>query len=125
MTRAFGNKVGVRLIDLSTREHIDFIQCTFARADTWALWQDGFPEDRPIESLRDVLALGFRGYVRMADYAPPLVRGLLVGVTSLTAWVVSFIPRGVGRIRPWVNKKQWVSCEFNRPLTRPVNRLQH
>ena len=61
MTRAFGNKVGVRLIDLSTREHIDFIQCTFARADTWALWQDGFPEDRPIESLRDVLALGFRG----------------------------------------------------------------
>ena len=47
--------------------------------------------------LRDVLALGFRGYVRMADYAPPLVRGLLVGVTSLTAWVVSFIPRGVGR----------------------------
>jgi cellulose synthase (UDP-forming) len=33
----------------------------------------------------------------MADYAPPLVRGLLVGVTSLTAWVVSFIPRGVGR----------------------------
>lgn len=90
-----------------------------------ALWQDGFPEDRPIESLRDVLALGFRGYVRMADYAPPLVRGLLVGVTSLTARVVSFIPRGVGRIRPWVNKKQWVSCEFNRPLTRPVNRLQH
>lgn len=97
VTRAFGNKVGVRLVDLSTREHIDFIQCTFARADTWALWQDGFPEDRPIESLRDVLALGFRGYVRMADYAPPLVRGLLVGVTSLTAWVVSFIPRGVGR----------------------------
>ncbi|MGL5387180.1 MAG: UDP-forming cellulose synthase catalytic subunit [Enterobacterales bacterium] len=99
VTRSHGRSVGIRLVKLSTRQHIDFIQCTFARADTWALWQDGFPEDRPVESLRDVLMLGFHGYRRMADYAPPMMRRLLVGLTSLATWILSFIPHGVGRDR--------------------------
>ncbi|HEJ9095926.1 TPA: UDP-forming cellulose synthase catalytic subunit [Serratia odorifera] len=107
VTRAFGAKVGLRMVDMTTRQHIDFIQCTFARADTWALWQDGFPEDKPIESLRDVLALGFRGYLRMVDYAPPLVRSILVGFTTLIAWVLSFIPHSVGR-NPALSPKETV-----------------
>lgn len=97
VTRANGVHVGVRLEDLSIRQHIEFIQCTFARADTWALWQDGFPEDKPGESLRDVLMLGIRGYMRMADYSPPIIRGIIAGLTTLIAWIVSFIPQGVGR----------------------------
>lgn len=97
VTRAFGTKVGMRMHQLSVSQHIDFIQCTFARADTWALWQDGFPEDKPIESLRDVLALGFRGYVRMASYAPPVIRNVLIGFTSLIAWIASFVPHGVDK----------------------------
>ncbi|CNI37281.1 UDP-forming cellulose synthase catalytic subunit [Yersinia vastinensis] len=97
VTRAFGTKVGMRMHKLTVAQHIDFIQCTFARADTWALWQDGFPEDKPIESLRDVLALGFRGYVRMASYAPPVIRNVLVGLTSLIAWIASFVPHGVDK----------------------------
>lgn len=97
VTRAFGTKVGMRMHQLTVAQHIDFIQCTFARADTWALWQDGFPEDKPIESLRDVLALGFRGYVRMASYAPPVIRNVLVGFTSLIAWIASFVPHGVDK----------------------------
>jgi cellulose synthase (UDP-forming) len=97
ITRAFGIKVGLRMHQLTVAQHIDFIQCTFARADTWALWQDGFPEDKPIESLRDVLALGFRGYVHMASYTPPVIRNVLVGLTSLIAWIASFVPHGVGK----------------------------
>ncbi|CFQ96187.1 cellulose synthase catalytic subunit [Yersinia frederiksenii] len=97
VTRAFGTKVGMRMHQLTVAQHIDFIQCTFARADTWALWQDGFPEDKPIESLRDVLALGFRGYIRMASYAPPVIRNVLVGFTSLIAWIASFVPHGVDK----------------------------
>ena len=30
----FGRRAGIRLKNLTTEEHIDFIQCTFARADT-------------------------------------------------------------------------------------------
>ncbi|MEC5343329.1 UDP-forming cellulose synthase catalytic subunit [Brenneria populi] len=97
VTRVFGNKIGLRMKDLTTRQHIDFIQCTFARADTWALWQDNVPEDKPLESLRDVLMLGFRGYLRMADYAPPVIRSVIVGFTTLISWLLSFIPRYVGK----------------------------
>ncbi|QTF10457.1 UDP-forming cellulose synthase catalytic subunit [Brenneria izadpanahii] len=97
IARILGNKIGLRMMGLTTRQHIDFIQCTFARADTWALWQDGVPEDRPIESLRDVLTLGFRGYLRMTDYAPPVIRSVFVAFTTLIAWALSFTPRYVGK----------------------------
>lgn len=97
VTRVFGNKIGLRMMDLTTQQHIDFIQCTFARADTWALWQDNVPEDKPLESLRDVLMLGFRGYLRMADYAPPVIRSIIVAFTTLITWLLSFIPRYIGK----------------------------
>ncbi|MHA7844806.1 UDP-forming cellulose synthase catalytic subunit [Serratia sp. D1N4] len=105
VTRASGVHVGVRLEDLTIRQHIEFIQCTFARADTWALWQDGFPEDKPVESLRDVLMLGIHGYMRMADYSPPIIRGIIAGLTTLIAWIVSFIPQGVGREPAFIQKE--------------------
>jgi cellulose synthase (UDP-forming) len=105
ITRASGVHVGMRLEELSIHQHIEFIQCTFARADTWALWQDGFPEDKPVESLRDVLMLGIRGYMRMADYSPPIIRGIIAGLTTLIAWVVSFIPQSVGREPAFVQKE--------------------
>lgn len=97
VTRVFGQKAGLRMDNMSVAQHIEFIQCTFARADTWALWQDSFAEDKPVESLVDILKLGFRGYQSLADYAPPILRSVFVGFTTLVAWTVSFIPRGVSR----------------------------
>ncbi|WON77081.1 UDP-forming cellulose synthase catalytic subunit [Serratia sp. UGAL515B_01] len=96
VTRTHGLHAGIRLVGLSTRQYTEFIQCTFARADTWALWQDGFPEDKPVDSLRDVLMLGLHGYQHMADYAPPVIRRLLIGFTTSALWIMSFIPHGVG-----------------------------
>ncbi len=60
--------MGLQLLPLTNQQHIDFVQCTFARADTWALWQDSFPEDKPMESLLDILKLGFRGYRHLAEF---------------------------------------------------------
>ncbi|MFC0226086.1 UDP-forming cellulose synthase catalytic subunit [Serratia aquatilis] len=104
VTRANGLYVGVRLVGLSTRQYTDFIQCTFARADTWALWQDGFPEDKPLDSLRDVLMLGLHGYQHMSDYAPPVFRRILLGFTTVSLWIMSFVPHGVGNGRNSVAK---------------------
>lgn len=97
VTRVFGRNIGLRLESLTVQQHVEFIQCTFARADTWALWQDSFAQDRPVESFLDIIKLGFRGYQNLAEYAPPLLHGVLVGFTTLISWIVSFIPRGVGR----------------------------
>ena len=34
VARVMGNEVGLKLMPLTTQQHIDFVQCTFARADT-------------------------------------------------------------------------------------------
>lgn len=91
--RMNGQDLGLQLSDLTTQQHIDFIQCTFARADTWALWQDSFPEDRPMESLADILTLGFRGYRHLAEFTPPVLQVVFRSITMLVDWIVSFIPR--------------------------------
>ncbi len=99
VVRVFGTEVGLQLAQMSTRQHIDFIQCTFARADTWALWQDSFPEDKPLESLLDILRLGFRGYRHLAEFAPASLKFIFHSVTALVDWIVSFIPRSPVGIR--------------------------
>ncbi|MGK3144018.1 UDP-forming cellulose synthase catalytic subunit [Pantoea sp. C2G6] len=93
--RVFGLRAGVRLDQLTTRQHIDFIQCTFARADTWALWQDGFPEDKPVQSLADITILGFKGYLRLAEYGPPQLRRLFNLLTAGVSWLASLLPQGI------------------------------
>lgn len=95
--RVFGRRAGVRLEELTTRQHIDFIQCTFARADTWALWQDGFPEDKPVQSLADIMILGFKGYLRLAEYGPPQLRRLFNLLTAGVSWLASLLPQGITR----------------------------
>ena len=96
--RVFGRRAGVRLHQLTTQQHIDFIQCTFARADTWALWQDGFPEDKPVQSLADIMILGFKGYLRLAEYGPPQLRRLFNLLTAGVSWLASLLPQGIGRV---------------------------
>lgn len=105
-----GNEVGLKLMPLTTQQHIDFVQCTFARADTWALWQDSYPEDKPLESLLDILKLGFRGYRHLAEFAPSSVKGIFRVLTSLVSGLFrSFrvarngVKRYNHRIRLWLN----------------------
>ncbi|MGK9175831.1 UDP-forming cellulose synthase catalytic subunit [Yokenella regensburgei] len=93
VVRVSGNEVGLQLMPLTTQQHVDFVQCTFARADTWALWQDSFPEDKPLESLLDILKLGFRGYRHLAEFAPASVKMIFRSLTVLVSWIVSFVPR--------------------------------
>lgn len=93
VSRVFGHHVGVQLQHMTTQQQIDFIQCTFARADSWVVREDSFPEDKPLESLREVLGLGVRGYLRMLDIAPHRYRPLVARTNTLGSWVMSFIPR--------------------------------
>ncbi|ADU67449.1 UDP-forming cellulose synthase catalytic subunit [Pantoea sp. At-9b] len=97
--RVFGRRAGIRLHQLSTEQHIEFIQCTFARADTWALWQDGFPEDKPVQSLADIMVLGFKGYLRLAEYGPTPLRRLFSLLTTLVSWLASLLPQQPGRVK--------------------------
>lgn len=111
VARVMGNEVGLKLMPLTTQQHIDFVQCTFARADTWALWQDSYPEDKPLESLLDILKLGFRGYRHLAEFAAFFGEGHIpcadfsgfLGCISLFRAARSGAKRHNYRIRLWLN----------------------
>ncbi|MGC3874938.1 UDP-forming cellulose synthase catalytic subunit [Halomonas sp. GXIMD04776] len=86
VVNASGERAGLELEKMSLAQHIDYIQCTFARADTWSLWRDDLPQDRPMKSMVDVICLGFEGYRRLFQHAPR-------GVRAPVSWLGSFIPQ--------------------------------
>lgn len=88
-----GNEVGLKLMPLTTQQHIDFVQCTFARADTWALWQDSYPEDKPLESLLDILEARLPWLPPSGGVCAFFGEGHIPCADFSGFWVVSFIPR--------------------------------
>ena len=64
-----------------------------------ALWQDGFPEDKPVQSPADIMLLGFKGYLRLAEYGPAPLRRLFRGLTAGLHWLATLLPHNV-RPRP-------------------------
>lgn len=93
ISRSLGRNIGIQFDSLSQQDHIDLIQCTFARADSWLAWSDRFRLDRPLRSLRDVVVLGFSGYQRLAAHAPFPFNVMLRESTNALSWLMSFVPR--------------------------------
>lgn len=118
VVRVAGNEVGLQLMPLTKKQHIDFVQCTFARADTWALWQDSFPEDKPLESLLDILKLGFRGYRHLAEFAPSSVKLIFRSPYFAGFWIVSFVPRRPERDEAKQATRLWLNNDDNAMKTK-------
>ena len=83
---------GLKLDALTRDQHIEFIQATFARADTWARWQEDFSRDKPMTSLSDVLLLGWSGFRRLPEFLPRPLSGLFNYLARLVTWLLSFAP---------------------------------
>jgi cellulose synthase (UDP-forming) len=56
-----GNHLGLKFAPMTTQESVDFVQCTFARADSWVVWGDKRKPDKPLTSMRQVTWMGMRG----------------------------------------------------------------
>lgn len=91
--RVFGHKLGLELEPMAQQQSIDFIQCTFARADTWSLWQQRLGKDRPLHSLLDITLLGWGAYWRLARSSP--LEPICILLEKLARWLLSFVPRRV------------------------------
>lgn len=92
VTRSQPHALGVYFPNFSEQQHIDFVQCTYARADAWLNWLDT-EEDRPLQSMLDVLRVGLTGYARLYQFLPNWIRQALAPVLRGCSWVASFIPR--------------------------------
>lgn len=91
--RVFGRKLGLELEPMAQAQHVAFIQCTFARADTWSLWQQRLGKDRPLHSLLDITLLGWGAYWRLARTSP--IGFVCILLEKLARWLLSFVPRRV------------------------------
>lgn len=95
LSRCAGRHVGVRFDDLSPRQQIDLVQCTFARADAWLNWNSRYLEERPLRNFVDVLRLGGSGYARLLEHLPPALRPGILALRRLLRWLGSFLPRAI------------------------------
>lgn len=91
--RVQDKRAGLQLEEMTPLQHINFMQCTFARADTWALWQKDYPEDNPLKSMYFIFKLGFRGYRQLIEFLPTPVKVILRLMITFVSWIYSFFPR--------------------------------
>ena len=61
-----GLRLGLQFEPMSTQQSIDFVQCTFARADSWVVWGDKRKPDKPLSSFREVAVMGLSGFKVLA-----------------------------------------------------------
>lgn len=80
--------IGLRLMDLNTQQQIDYVQCTFARADTWAQWQSDYKRDKPLLSMYRVLQIGAEGYQRILFNGPIYLR--IISKFVVDIWYVIY-----------------------------------
>lgn len=85
--------LGIRFEPMSHQQHIDFVQCTFARADAWLRAQSSFTLDKPLTGLKDAILIGLSGYKRLAEYMIFPFNKVAFGLAQLMTWFVSFVPK--------------------------------
>lgn len=93
LTRSHELFMGLNFATLSPEQKVEFVQCTFGRADAWLDHNSGFEADKPIQSLREILALGVKGYYRLYEYLPAWVRHVARPFMRILQWLGSFLPR--------------------------------
>jgi cellulose synthase (UDP-forming) len=74
VTSQRGVFVGVQFVDLDQAQLERLIQCTFGRADAWSRWHEQYASDLPLRGLQEIITLGLRGYVDLAQSTVRAVR---------------------------------------------------
>lgn len=93
ISRTTGQSLGLRFDTLTRQQHIDLVQCTFARADSWLVSQHSYCADAPMKSLADIAATSLRGYRQMSRHLPFPLSVIMQLLTRLVGWLGSLMPR--------------------------------
>ncbi|RUO35776.1 UDP-forming cellulose synthase catalytic subunit [Aliidiomarina sanyensis] len=70
-----------------------FLRSTFSRADAWVGWRSMEEQERPMKSFREVIAIGLRGYKRMAKQFAPYMLPLFTLLERLGNFLRSLMPQ--------------------------------
>ena len=91
--RRMGARLGLLLQFDNEQQRVDFVQCTFARADAWLDWHTGYKPLSLPRSLWSVLALGWRGFRRIGDFTPIDFDRPAHWSRRTLRWLASFAPQ--------------------------------
>ena len=83
----------LRWESLSQEQEIALVQCTFARADAWVDWARNRPLDKPLESLHEVITMGFGGYRRLGEQISPRFAAVNHRFSRFYKIIMSYLPR--------------------------------
>lgn len=87
-----GNLAGALLQVDDIADQQALIRATFSRADAWVGWRKEDYQERPIASFREVLAIGGRGYKRMALIAASKLAPVFNVLAKVGRYLRSFLP---------------------------------
>jgi len=93
VSRSHKDFIGISFSGFTAQQKVDFVQCTFARADAWLNWSENVTPDRPLQSFFDIVKLGGTGYYRLYEYLPAWIRDIARPPLRMSRWLASFLPR--------------------------------
>lgn len=97
VTMHSGKRLGLQFDEMTLEQSINFVQCTFARADSWAVWGDKRERDTPLRGLVEVFFLGLGG---LKMFGGILIRVLLRRGNEAPKSVTTPKRKDTGVIRP-------------------------
>lgn len=89
------NIIGLKLQEMSKEKQIEYVQCTFAKADSWSMSSAGYTQNKPLDSLKSVLLVGVKGYYRLFDLSPEIIKKQFKYLSRIGLFIESYLPRSV------------------------------
>jgi cellulose synthase (UDP-forming) len=99
------NKLGIKVILKDLKSNIEYIRCTFATADRWSHSYDNITPDSLIHGIHTLIVLGLRGYLKMLDNTPHIIREFLWITLKIMIFFFSMLPQPLDVTRPFRKKK--------------------
>lgn len=87
--------LGVLFENFTLKQQLDYIQCTYSRSDAWATWGKYFHQDKPFQSIKAIVAVGFHGYLVLARSLPYRVKQPFIWLGIGIAFAKSLLPQNV------------------------------
>ncbi len=87
------NHLGLVIKLATLDEQIDYVRCTFARADRFAHSFENLPKDTLFNGIRTLFVFGLNGYSKMVDNAPYGFRSAVKAILWCLLFVFSLLPQ--------------------------------
>ncbi len=85
--------LGIRFVFNSREEERAFLRATFARADAWVGWHPKIQQDQLVNSFKEVLRIGVKGYQRVALQVAPQLGPIIKVMSQGWRFIASLMPR--------------------------------